>query len=248
MKRRYSLAFAFLLAVQTAHGQEVDMNDANALFQAGKFREAVEAYQAVLKADPTQQRAMFNGGMAAFLVEDFKVSRDLWLMLEKSNDEDLQVKEKLIQVYEKLADSKEAAKRVDALMKLRKETKDKRYQQKPKFCRDQFTHKGQSFMVFRHFDFPKPDIVKFSAYRIESNGQVVYSIVFSSNPMTNQIARETGALKPNERLYHVEGTRNKDQTHATWLHTKKDLSYPQFKEKVLAIVDGTLKPVSKSKR
>ena len=242
---RYSF-FALLFFATQLHGAEQpDIHAANRLYQAGKLAEALTVYQNFIKVNPEHRNALYNGGLTAFLLRRFEVSRELWLNAERLNSEDIRVKEKLIQLYRQLGEEDEAVRRTAALTELRNNNSE--YRRKTSFVCDQFSIGAERFMVFQHFDFPEA-ATKFTAYSLDNQEKTRYSIVFASNPTTNAIAHEIGELASDERLYQIEAYSEGGRTHETYLHTKTDFSYSQFKQQLVAIAEGKSRPISSTSR
>lgn len=240
---KYSVAIVLIFcliafaSLAKADGQPGDGPTAAELAQAGEYGKALAAYEVLLKDEPKSVVLLYNAGLMGFLAEEYERSLKHWLAMEKIvGDDDPQLKEKLIQVLTKLDKAEEVTDRVEKLHALRKTAKDKAFQQKPHFCRDQFVINGTRYMVFQFFDFPDKHEVLFKAYEIDDQGDIASTLNFWSSDKTNAIARETGELKEGERLYHIDHYRG-DGSKANLLHTKKRLAYADFKAYVYKVFE-----------
>jgi tetratricopeptide (TPR) repeat protein len=237
-----SIAFVLLLvsALDMARAEDVTIDSANELYKAGKYAEALAAYKHVLKGKPDDQVARYMAAQSAYLVGEYQEALALWLAVEKAiGDSDLLLKEKLIQTYEKLDDLEEVQRRLNRLLQLRAETEDEAYKRKRSFCRDQFRVGDERFLAHHHFDFPDGDDTCFTIYCLGANNRPKYWFKFWCFASTNQIARELGELKDGERLHHIDEYRDRSQINH--LHTKKQLSYREFKKFVVAELTKRLK-------
>lgn len=227
-----------LLAPQAIAAEPpADGSTAAELAQAGKYAEALDAYEARLKEEPENIVLLYNAGLMGYLAEAYEQSAKHWLAMEKLvGDDDPQLKEKLIQVLTKLGKDDEAEDRVDKLHELRKNTKNKAFRDKPHFCRDQFVINGTRHMVFQFFDFPDAEEVLFKAYELDDRGDIASTLNFWSSAMTNKIAKQVGELEEGQRLYHIDHYKE-DGSKANILHTKTRLDYAAFKKYVYKVFD-----------
>ncbi|MEM9345736.1 MAG: hypothetical protein AAGB26_03870 [Planctomycetota bacterium] len=231
------LSFIALSPQASADETKTDGPTAAELAQAGKYAEALDAYEARLKDEPENVVLLYNTGLMGYLAEAYERSAKHWLVMEKIvGDDDTQLKEKLIQVMTKLGKDGEVEERVDKLHELRKTTKDKAFQQKPHFCRDQFVIDGTRYMVFQFFDFPDAEEVLFKAYELDDRGNIPSTLNFWSPSITNKIAKEVGDLKEGQRLYHIDHYKEYGSK-VNHLHTKTMLDYAAFKEYVYKVFD-----------
>lgn len=214
-----------------------DALSAAELFAAGMYSDALAAYRKRLKQEPANQTLLYNAGQCAYLTDRYDEAAKWWLVLEElTGDKDLGVKEKLIQTHEKLDEPDEVARRIAELAGLRKETDDLKYKQKKSFCRDQFTVGDDRFIIHHHFDFPIDDESQFIAYCAGSDGKTKYWFRLWSSKTTNAVAREIGALKNGERLFHIDEY-DSSGSKINHLHTKQSLPYRDFKEFVTDLLN-----------
>ena len=78
-------------------------DEANELMDKGSFAEALAKYRELLEIEPRALGPLYNGGMAAFELGQFESARDLWKRAKTEDPEDMQVRAKLIQTYQSLA-------------------------------------------------------------------------------------------------------------------------------------------------
>src|SRR3712207_1094455 len=66
------LANAAAIAVSLLLSPAAEAKDPEHLYRQGKYKEAQEAYEELLRRDPTSDRLAFNHGAAAYRNRDFK--------------------------------------------------------------------------------------------------------------------------------------------------------------------------------
>jgi hypothetical protein len=227
-----SITVTFLVSISAVacHAQAPDR--AAELFSKGDYAAALQLMEDRLNRHPEDLGNRFMVAQTMFLLGDYEGALKHWLEVERgTNGTDLIVKEKLIQAFEATDKPQEVALRVDALLRLHKETDDADYRQKKLFCRDQFTKNGVKFMGFQYFGFPEDGDTQFVIFRLDDKGEIAARFKFWSNELTNVAAKASGSIKGDQRLYHIDEYVKGAQRNL--LHTVKQLSYREFKKAIL---------------
>ena len=181
-------------------------NHARALFQLatlmGPSREemAIKLYSRVLAIDPAYRNALFNMGQIRqkrgenqAAIEHFKT----YLRLEPDDPDALA---KLIQLNTAVREDAIAASLRDKLLSLHKQGRVPA----ARYCREQLRVNGAQVLVFEYFELPDPRAVQYAFVILSSSGEARYSVSLGSYKTTNDIARESGRIKGEERLWHLD--------------------------------------------
>lgn len=238
---------ALLLFVQLCQAED-QLETANRLMEMGKYEQAIKHYELAINASPDRDVAYYNCGLAAYLSGKYGLAKKHWETLIEKVPQDFRLLAKLVQVHEKLDDAKGIQKYIEQIEKVHAASEDPQVKQTPYFCRDQFEQDKHRFMAFQYFGFPKSEPTKFIVFQLGEGNKRLRDMTFSSNPVTNAIAREQGTLKLGERLYHVEFFYPETKRHETYLHTKKNLTYREFKKQILEILKTKAEPITSSQR
>jgi hypothetical protein len=238
MRGRYHELLATVLICMSSPvlASSPEHDRADGFYNTGSYQEAYEVYLGVVQAETDNEVARYMAAQCAYLLDKNQEAYDLWLTVEESiGDDDLPLKEKLIQACERLDKVDEVQTRIADLARLRMEGDDESYKTKSKFCRDQFKVGKETFYAYHHFDFPDGDDTCFTIYSVGQDGAALYSFKFWCSEVTNEVARSVGTLKVGERLHHIDEYQGKQ--HLTHLHTKQEFSYREFKERVVEILN-----------
>ena len=117
-----------------------------------EHNEALEKYQRMLATDPDNRVALFNAGLAAYLLGRPEQSVAYWTRLKELAPEDWRVRSKLIQAYQALGRGRERDDERAGLLQVRSVTQDEELRRTKKYCRDQFTVGDSQILVFEFFE------------------------------------------------------------------------------------------------
>ena len=211
--------------------------EGNRLFRAGDLKGALEKYEVALKADPAREAALFNGGLAAYLVGKPKRAAELWERLRKRTPGDLRLLAKVVQAYQasNLPKKRDAARK--DLIERRAKLDEKSRAQFPKYCRDQFNVGGVKVMAFEYFELEGDRALRYR-FSIVKEGREAYYLSLGSYTITTQIARELGQIEKDDRMFHLDGYYEGGQVHKTFGMFTKEPSYTDVRKRVEKILAG----------
>jgi tetratricopeptide (TPR) repeat protein len=212
-----------LTATQEAAAQKA-FQAANQALEQKRYAEAVTEYKKVLALLPDDTSTLWNCGMAAYSAKDYPTSLQCWKRLRSllprvPDDETFtvaKVSAKLIQVYQSMGDKPAREKERAALVLLRNSKVDPALTKQSSFCCDQFTVDGKSVFAYDHFALTGKLSIRYEFLVTKPEGTVDYRVVLECNPDTNALSRELGEIKPNERLFSVDGFYDGGRTHRTF--------------------------------
>lgn len=226
---------------------EVLFEAGNDLMENQKFAEALAKYKEGLAIIPEVQGLLYNGGLAAFSINDFEQALSMWKKLKELEPEDWQLRAKLIQTYQSLGKNTERDSERKELFDLRKSGKIAELNKAEYYVREQTTFGGRKMMIFEHFELKGPRGLRYVFYILNNEGKPEYRISLGSYDTTNNIWRETTKPTPKEgeRLFHLDGY-FANGGHATYGMYPKEPTYDETREIVKKILEKEKKPVSSS--
>jgi hypothetical protein len=152
--------------------------------------------------------------------------------------EDSKALAKKVQLYEALGKIKERDAAREDVFKLFKAGKIA-----AKFyCREQFNVGKTPVIVFEYFELKGERALRYSFQVLDEKGDSAQQISLGSYEMTTLLAREQGQIKADERMYHLD--QYTPQSHATLGMFKKEPTYEETRQQVIAFIEGKVKPMS----
>jgi tetratricopeptide (TPR) repeat protein len=218
----------------------------NDLMEQKKFADALTKYKEGLVIAPDSQGLLYNGGLAAFSVNDFTLALDLWKRAKTGDLDDMQVRAKLIQTYQALGRSAERDAERKELYAIRNSGRGKELFDTDYYVREQTVIAGKQIMVFEYFELKGDRAVRYIFYILDDKGKIGDRISLGSyefdNNMWHEMTKPTP--KPQERLFHLDGYYS--WGHATYGMYPRELTYDETREMVKNILEKNLKPAASS--
>jgi tetratricopeptide (TPR) repeat protein len=222
-----------------------DFKAGNELMAQHKPAEALLRFQEALAIEPNDTSVLFNGGLAAYLSNNFATAADLWKRLKALDPEDWRARSKLMQVYQALGKTMERDAERAELFALWKSGKNADLSTQSTYCREQFEVNGIKVMAFERFEFKGDRPVRYVFNRVDVEGKAEdhwYSL--GSYEDTNRVWRERTKPKEDVRLFHLDEYFTNG--HATYMMMEGEPSYDETRAMVVKILEGKAKPASSS--
>ena len=223
------------------------LEEGNRLFQAGDLQGALKKYEVALKADPVRKTALFNGGLAAYLMGKPERAAELWERLRKLTPGDLRLLSKVVQAYQASNRPKERDSVRKDLIERRSKLDEKSRAQFPKYCRDQFKVAGEKVMAFEYFELEGERALRYR-FSVVKEGREAYYLSLGSYTTTTQIARELGQIAKDDRMFHMDGYYKGGRVHETYGMFTKEPSYTEARKIIEKILAGKKKPASSTEK
>jgi tetratricopeptide (TPR) repeat protein len=174
------------------------------LMQEGRHAELFEALRELLEITPDDPGLLYNVGLSAYLSGQLAEAASYWSQLKARAPQHLEVRAKLVQVYEALQDPSARDAEREGLLALYNERKADP-QRPANYCRDQFTVGDWAVRALENFEFGGDMAVRYTFYVFRPGEErPAYWISLGSYAATNQYMRERGQLQPDERLFHLD--------------------------------------------
>jgi tetratricopeptide (TPR) repeat protein len=212
----------------------------NELMERNKPAEALTFYEQALALAPDNEEALYNAGMAAFMVRKYDTAGQFWKHLERSTPDDWRLRSKLVQVYQALGDLKSRDAERGSVLELWKHG----IVEQEKFCRDQFEIANRQVMAFEYFELKGDRGLRYEFYVLDDSSNEDYRVSLGSYAATNAIWAEKNKneAKAGQRLFHLDGYYK--WGHATFGFFTPEPSYETVRQAVSEIVEGKTKPLS----
>jgi tetratricopeptide (TPR) repeat protein len=190
----------------------------------------------------------WNLGVAYAEVDRPEDALACWKRLALLEPGNWQTTAKIVQAFQALGRGEERDRAIAQLLAERKQTKDPQLAKQPWFCREQFKIDGRKVMVIEYFS-PTPPRSVYVAFLVQdAAGKEAYRYSLGSYDETNEIARATGQVGPNDRLYHLDYYQKSagGQVHRTYGFFSKRPDYAALRERVVKAMKDEITPVSSS--
>ena len=167
-----------------------------------------------------------------------------FMTVKKHYPDNWRARAKIVQEYSALGRDKERDAEIAALYAFRSALPEEARSDLPFFCREQFTTRKRKLMVFEHFALQGNRAIRYSFVVLDETGERQdFEITLGSYDTTTQIARDTGSISENERLFHLDGY-FADGEHRTYAFFKGEPEYDDVQKMVVEILDGKMKAIS----
>ena len=214
--------------------------------EASKFKEAKIFALKKLESNKDDWELLFNGGLAAYLSEDYKTAIELWERLKVLDPNNLKIHAKLIQAYEITKEFEKRDKEIAIIYKVYEKQKGEKPDEDRFYIRDQFKVGDKLVMVIEYFFLEGDRAKKFNFRVFDKEGQDDNSISLGSYNSTNDYMQVEQKLLKGERYYHLDGY-FKDNSHKTYEFFKGVPKYNDLKKTVIEIIEGKKKAISETK-
>ena len=241
-------------------------------FQQNHYDKALIEYKKVLAIMPDDISILWNCGTASFFAKEYPFSLQCWQRLrvlipqvigapqEGDTFTVAKVTGKMIQVYQAMGDKAGRDKERAVLVQMRKSHTDPSLTKKKSFCCDQFTVEGKSVLAYDYFALTGKFGVRYDFVVTKPDGKMDYHIELECSPDDNSLAHTMKEIKPNERLFSLDGLYEEGRFHRTFGFLKASASklpadataaepapsYETVKSLVIQIIQGKIKSQSSS--
>ncbi len=200
-----------------------------------KTDEAIAVYKKAIEVDPNYVKGIANIAQIYQNKAEWQKSLDMYTKLVAITPEDWRALAKQVQLYEALNKPAERDATREKILALKKAGKIS----DALFCREQMTVAAKQVLAFEYFELKGPNAVRYSFLVMKEDGKTIEKRVsLGSYDATNQFARETGEIKGDERLFHLDVYL--ENSHGTLEMFKKEPTYEQARELAKQYLEGKL--------
>lgn len=234
------------LAGTSLAGDELEDAYARAVehMSSQRFAEAIPILVRIRKAAPENPNVIYNLGLAYAAVGRSREALDCWTKMCELEPGDWQHRAKIVQACQALGRKKDRDQAIAEVLRIWEEDRASKRAQRPWFCREQFDLKGRRVFGVQYFA-PEPERTVYMAFLfLDAEGAEEFRISLGSYDSTNEIARATGEIGKDERLYHVDYyAKGEHRTYGFW---KRKLEYEELRELAIKAAAGKLRAISSS--
>lgn len=200
-----------------------------------------------LRADPNDQEALYDLGLASYLDEEYPQAIEAWERLAKLAPDDWQLRAKLIQAYWAAGKQREADKAIKELRDARVTGKAQDLKDSKFFIRDQFVIGDVRVFTLEYFELEgeRPLLWKFVMRSGDKTRDRHFSL--GSYDSTTEAMRAMGDIGPKERAFHLDGYWDNGD-HETFGFFKGRPDYETVRKQVAEILNGKRAPMSSTTR
>ncbi len=239
-----------------AYGKAIDLDDSHeaalyrtavVLTELGRDTEALRYFEKALEADPKNPNAAFNAGIIHQKLGRHNEALANFKTVIELDPTDWHAIAKTVQEYQALKDRKNRDRARTRLLKLKKKGAIESLASTELYCRDQFVAGRDAIMAFEFFELKGDRARRYVFYvRDKKSGKTKYRLSVGSYETTNLVARESGEIAEEDRLFHLDGYFPGGE-HRTYVFFKSEPSYDEVRALVVEILQGTRKHTSRFK-
>jgi tetratricopeptide (TPR) repeat protein len=201
------------------------------LAQSGKEDDAFAHFKKAAEIEPTYALAHYHIGQVHQNRGRHTEALAAFQAADKARPEDTRTLAKIVQCHQALGQAKERDEvrgQVIALLKAGR-IRD------PAFCREQFEVGKAKVLAFEHAELKGPRALRYVF--VVQEGQRQYRVSLGSYEMTTQIARETGRIAADQRVFHLDGYYANNE-HRTFGLFDQEPTYEETRQMIVEIVGG----------
>jgi tetratricopeptide (TPR) repeat protein len=207
-----------------------------------KWEDGILLLQKALELNPRNLPAMQNLGLACQNIGKPAESNQVYEAFLQLEPDNWRARAKLVQNYQALGDVEACDREREKLLAMRKEGKV----DQDSFCREQFRVGDNKVMAMEYFELSGERAKRYVFHVIDSSsGKTLYRVSLGSYELTDQIAHQTGELKPGERGFHLDGYYPDE--HRTFAFYNKEPTYEETRKLVVEVIEGKAQPISATK-
>ena len=212
------------------------------LLRMNKWEEGIPLLQKAIELNPRNLPAMQNLGLAYQNIGKPAESNRMYEAFLQIEPDNWRARAKLVQNDQALGDVEARDRERAKLLTMRKEGKV----DQDSFCREQFQVGENKVFAMEYFEL-SGDRAKRYVFHVTDpkSGKTLYRVSLGAYELTDQIAHQTGELKPGERSFHLDGYYPNE--HRTFAFFNKEPSYEETRKLVVEVIEGKAKPISSSK-
>ncbi|MGD8912536.1 MAG: hypothetical protein PVI97_19655 [Candidatus Thiodiazotropha sp.] len=198
---------------------------------------------------PSEQEVLkiYNAAQTAQSAGKHEEALKGFLTVKKYYPDDWRTRAKIIQEYSALGKLNERDAEITALHAFRSELSKESQSELSLFVREQFIAGKRKLMALEYFALQGDRAIKYSFVVLDKTGKrQEFKITLGSYDTTTQVARETGSIGENERLFHLDGYFAGGE-HRTYGFFKGEPKYDDIRKMVVEILEGKVRHVSGTK-
>jgi tetratricopeptide (TPR) repeat protein len=213
------------------------------LMQGHRDAEAVGPLRKSVEIDPDQFATWQNLGQAYQNQDKHQECLGAFKQVLRLNPDNWRAHAKLVQCFQGLGNIEKRDAERQAIFKLNEQGKV----DQPQYCREQFDVSGMRVLAFERFKLEGERARRYVFHVFgKDRNRAEFQVSLGSYTSTNQIEREAGRMREDQRLFHLDGYYPGGE-HRTFAFYEDEPTYDQVREKVIEIVNGKAVQISSYK-
>lgn len=210
----------------------------NQLKKEGKIAEALAKYKEGLAKQPDSANLLWNAGIASQETHDYDTALDCWKKMRKIEPDNWRIRAKLIQSYQAKGLATERDEERKGLLDFYKKAPNEEMMKQECYCREQCEVVKQKVMVLEHFELKGDQAMRYEFVVLDDEGKSKFKITLGSYDVTNEIMKESGAVKAGDRGFHLDGYYEGGRIHKTFAMFTSEPAYDDVRKKFVDIMEG----------
>ncbi|CAM2010217.1 tetratricopeptide repeat protein [Acanthopleuribacter pedis] len=210
-----------------------------ALSRLGRPRMALERFSGLLLLYPKNQNALYNAGQLHQILGEHGAALNRFDKLVKLAPKDGTTLSKMVQIHDELGNNRRREQYRRKIYRLWRRGEDPKLVKLGFFVATQFDEGDRHIVGLENFELKGEEAKKY-VFRVyaEDMREIVQEISLGSYALLNSIAQESGQIKGDDRLYHLDSTwpDGRRQTYETFYGKEPD--YDEVKQLVIRVLRG----------
>ncbi|HEX3991028.1 MAG TPA: hypothetical protein VHX39_07635 [Acetobacteraceae bacterium] len=248
---RYCLLIAALLlpaCIARADDSPPTQDQAMALLHAGKRREALHAFDAIIAANPPDpSQALYTASLIDLQNDDWRSAKSYVQRLIKLRPASFQAWELMVQIDQASGDHEDCDLAIESLRSAWRDASDPQTRSQVSFVRDRIVGPKHTLIAQQTLDTGGDEILRFLFQPADEAGKARHLIVVQSDGETNERWRENGTVPYGTVVYHldtVETLASGQSVARPYKFYLEPPAYDEVRAMVVTILAGTAKPLS----
>jgi tetratricopeptide (TPR) repeat protein len=213
--------------------------------EGGRLEQAVAAMERARARAPDHPSVLWNLGLWYAELNRHEKALEIWKRYRDLEPDDWHARAKLIQTYQALGRTELRDRERAALLEWYAAAEEDDRPEQDLFCREQFVVGNRRIMAFEYFEPAGERRVFFRFSVLDVNGEEDFWYSLGSYDVTTQIARETGEIGEEDRLYHLD--QYGESYHATMSFMREMPTYGDVRKQVVASLESKSTPAGSTR-
>jgi len=223
-------------------------DQATALMHAGKSRQALHAFDAIIAADPPDpSQALYAASLLDLQNDDWRSAKPYVQRLIKLRPGSFQAWELMVQVDQAAGDMEDRDLAIQSLYTAWRDAPNSQMRSHVAFVRDRIVGPKHTLITQQTLETGGDEILRFLFQPADEAGTARHLIVVQSDGATNERWREDGTVSYGTVVYHldtVENVANGQSVVRPYKYYLEPPDYDTVRATVVEILTGTAKPLS----
>lgn len=220
---------------QSIKSLQTIFTEANTLMIQKDYKGALKKYYQGMDLFPEAKGLLYNGGLAAFQSGDYPEALNFWRKLKSVDNEDWQVRAKLIQTYQVLKKFKERDDERQALYDLRQHGNVAGLKLTQSYVREQTEFGGRKVMALEYFELKGVNPLRYSFLILDENEKPESTISLGFNEEMDRLGQEQDREQRRQSSFHLDGYFNGN--HEIYETYSAEPSYDKIRLRVKKILE-----------